>query len=151
MSAARHPAWRRHLGRWQLDPASCRYPDGDAPRAATYTLSRAAPPTGDPDDPRDPGPAITFSIAWEDRDGLPHDLTFTASLAGPVMLGEVTITLFLDRDDERVLITEAHRDGVLVNRGIRRLIDGDRVLEVTQERDGLATTVARYRRVAPLP
>ena len=151
MSRAQAGNWRRYLGRWRLDPTSCRYPEGDAPRAATYTLSSAAPPTGDPDDAPAPGPAITFAIVWEDRDGLPHDLTFTASLAGPVLLGEVTITLFLDSDDERALITEARRDGVLLSRGIRRLVDGDSVLEVTQERDGLGTTFARYRRVDPLP
>lgn len=139
MSGGPDERWRRFLGVWRLEAGSCRYPDGDAPQAATYALA-PAPESG----------AITFSIDWEDRAGRAHELSFTAGFAGPVDLGEgIALTLLLGGDDDASLITEARRDGALLSRGSRRLADNGAVLEVTQEARGRAPTFARYRLVSP--
>jgi streptogramin lyase len=138
MSGGPDERWRRFLGVWRLEPGSCRYPDGDAPQAATYALA----PT--------PGGAITFSIDWEDSAGTAHELSFTAGFAGPVDLGGgIAVTLLLGGDDDALLITEARRDGALLSRGSRRLVENGAVLEVTQEARGRAPTFARYRLVSP--
>lgn len=139
MSGGPGERWRRFLGVWRLDPRSCRYPDGGAPQAATYTLA----PTAD-------GDAITFSIDWEDSAGTAHELAFTADFAEPVDLGGgVAVTLHLSGHDEALLITEARRDGALLSRGSRRLVESGAVLEVTQETSGRAPTFARYRLIQP--
>lgn len=69
--------YERFLGHWELDPASCKYEQGDPPKAGSYTIQEA-------------GDDLVFDMAWTDQAGQSHTASFSGTPDGKAVPFEGT-------------------------------------------------------------
>ncbi len=95
------PGLDRFFGDWILDPASCRYEQGEPPVSGGYTISRL-------------GDDIAFDIAWTDAGGEAHRHSFVSRPEGrpePFKGGELADAMTTCAPVEGVLETRASYQG----------------------------------------
>lgn len=109
------------LGRWVLDPASCRYTYGEPPLAASLDFSRD-------------GERLVVDIAWTDAQGQRHALTYAAVPDGrpTPTFAPGADTFGLELVDDRRLDSWASREGEIVARATRQLSPDGRRLTIVQ-------------------
>ena len=127
MAEKRHS---RFIGRWALDPASCRYAQGEPPRSGTYTISEA-------------GDLLVFDMAWTDSKGEAHTASFSGrpdGIAAPFDGGDLVDSFTITAESRSELNSSAAMKGETLMRATRTLIDDDtmRIVQTVYLPDGTA-------------
>ncbi|WP_084420591.1 hypothetical protein [Henriciella litoralis] len=109
------PPHKRFLGKWVLDPASCKYEQGEAPVSGTYVISES-------------GDDLAFQMSWTDRSGQDHDAHFQGKpdgIATPFNAPGLADSFSIDMPTPSELNSSASLNGALTMRATRTLIDDD--------------------------
>lgn len=120
----------RFIGRWELDPASCQYEQGDAPSSGTYTISE----TGD---------TLIFDMTWTDAKGETHTASFSGKpdgVAVPFDGGDLVDSFTITAESRSELNSSAGMKGTTLMHATRTLIDDDtmRIVQTVYLPDGTA-------------
>ena len=120
----------RFIGRWELDPASCRYDQGEPPASGTYTISEA-------------GEELVFDMAWTDSKGERHTASFSGMPDGvpsPFAGGDLVDSLTVSAESRSELNSSAAMKGETRMHATRTLIDDDtmRIVQIVYLPDGTA-------------
>lgn len=128
------------LGTWSLIPESCRYEQGEAPRAGRYIISQQ-------------GDDLVFRAEWTDAEGRTHEVEFRGPPDGskiPFAGGPMADSLAIHAVSERELNSYAYLRGSELMVAQRQLDDTGSAMRITQVvrlPDGTApANVAVYRR-----
>ncbi|MEE9386060.1 MAG: hypothetical protein V3V08_21830 [Nannocystaceae bacterium] len=132
----REPDLSRFFGVWQLEPLCSRYEQGPPPSSAVYRLG-----------PTQRG--VTFHLYWTARVKRHQEVLFELSFDGAVEVDGAQVTMSFD--GQKGLVSEAHRDGVLVARSVRLLEANGGLLAVARSGPvaggGMFTNHSLYRRI----
>jgi hypothetical protein len=131
--------YRRFIGHWELDPASCDYKQGDPPKTGTYVI-------------REDGDDLIFDMAWTDQAGTPHEASFRGTPDGeakPFNGGDLVDSLTITAESRSELNSSASMKGQPLMHATRTPIDDDtmRIVQVVYLPDGSApANKSVYRR-----
>ena len=114
--------FRKFLGTWALDPASCCYEQGPPPRSAIYHIAQ------EHDD-------IVFTMSWVDADGEEHKMSFRGPPDGrhvPFEGGQMADAMSIDAFSERELNTSAYLNRLELMVAERILSEDGATMEIRQ-------------------
>ena len=122
--------YARFLGHWELDPASCKYEQGEPPASGTYII-------------RQDGSELIFDMAWTDSAGTPHEASFRGNPDGeprPFNGGDLVDSLTVTAESRSELNSSAAMKGQTLMHATRTLIDDDtmRIVQTVYLPDGSA-------------
>jgi hypothetical protein len=110
------------VGRWELDPTTLHYERGRPGLRAIYTITRN-------------GEELTFDLDADDADGKPMHFVYGGKLDGVDRRYEgypVTVSLALLEDGG--IESVAKKDGVVIDRWTRKLVDDRQALLICQHK-----------------
>ena len=116
------PPYEPFLGTWILIPESCRYEQGEAPRAGRYLISLD-------------GTDLVFRAEWTDALGKAQHVEFRGPPDGskiPFAGGELADALAIDAVSERELNSYAYLRGVELMVAQRQLDSTGSAMRITQ-------------------
>ena len=124
------PAHARFLGRWELDPASCQYEQGDAPASGEYTI-------------REEGSVLVFDMAWTDKSGNTHSASFSGmpdGVAVPFEGTDLIDSFAITAESPSELNSSAYLKGEKLMQATRTLINDEtmRIVQTVYLPDGSA-------------
>lgn len=116
------PVYAGFLGAWVLDPRSCNYEQGEAPRAGSYTITERSAD-------------LVFDMHWVDSSGEGHDASFAGPPDGaphPFDGGALADALVIEAVSPRELNTRALYKGRECMVAQRQLDESGRAMRVIQ-------------------
>lgn len=134
------PVYARFLASWDLDPASCKYEQGDPPASGNHTI-------------REEGGKLVFDMAWTDASGQNHTASFSGRPDGAAMpfKGTDLVDSFsISAESRSELNSSAFLKGEKLMHAARTLIDDEtmRIVQTVYLPDGTAPAnrAVYYRR-----
>lgn len=111
------------LGLWQLIPQSCRYEQGDPPRAGTYRIEEG------------PDGTLVFEAEWIDASGVSQSVRLAGAPDGsktPFAGGDLADALAIEAVSERELNSYAYYEGRELMVAQRQLDSSGQAMRITQ-------------------
>jgi hypothetical protein len=113
------PVYKKFLGTWSLDTATCEYEQGEPPWSDVHRIE-------------EDGGELVFIMDWTDAEGETHHASFRAKPDGnkiPFNGGPLADALQVSAPSETELNSSAFRDGVELMTAVRTLADdGDTLI-----------------------
>ena len=124
------PPYARFLGHWELDPASCRYEQGDPPASGQLII-------------REEAGVLVFDMAWTDKAGIAHTASFSGKADGVAVPFEGTDLIdsfVITAEGTGELNASAYLKGEKLMQATRTLIDDEtmRIVQTVYLPDGSA-------------
>lgn len=132
----------RFLGHWDLDPASCKYQQGEAPLSGTYVISTD-------------GDTLAFDMTWKDARGEDQTARFTGKpneAPAPFPNTDLIDSLAIRADNNSEITIAAYLGDEMLMRTSHILVDDQtmRVVQTVYLPDGTSPSnrSVYYRRAA---